>query len=237
MLRWIVLALLVANALFFSWSRGWLAPLGYAPQSERDTTRWEQQIRPDLLHVLSSAEAAAALGNARPAATPALVCLESEPLAATAVDAAEQSLAAVLPERGWIRATRDTPAQWAVVIGPLPVRDALQKKAEELGRLRIAHETLKLPGDVGTGLSLGRFDNQAAAQAALDSLARRNVRTARVLRLHDASTELRLRLENATPEQADVLRALKAAALGPQGMQPCAAGSAVVATPASSLPR
>jgi hypothetical protein len=220
MLRWLALALLLANLLYWAWGRGWLAPLGFMPVAQRDDSRWSQQVRPDLVRVLppSQAPAPAPAASAPP---PSLACLESEALPGAQLEAAEQALAALLPERGWIRVSRETPAQYGVVIGPL-ARDALAKKVEELARLRVGAEEARLPGDEGAGLVLGRLDSQAAAQSALDALAQRGVRTARVLRLREAQTEQRLRIENLPPDKAEALRALKAAALGAGGLVACA---------------
>jgi hypothetical protein len=239
MLRWLVLALFIANALYFAWSLGWLG-LGGGPAATREPWRVQQQVRPDLVRVLppdtvvpappgslatpalpASAAASAVVGAAS-APESALACFESAPLAPGGLDAAEQALAAVLPARGWIRASRELPPPHVVVIGPL-ARDALPKKREELTRLRVGFEELRLPGNEGgAGLSLGRYESAAAAQAALESLAQRGVRTARVLALRETGTETRLRIENATPAQAEALRALRSPALGAQGLLPCA---------------
>jgi hypothetical protein len=231
MLRWLVLALLAANALFLVWSQGWLSPwLVRGPGSAREPWRLQQQVRPELVRVLppgtavpapapASAPASAALA---PAEGAALACFESAPLAPSGLDAAEQALATVLPARGWIRANRETTPQLAVVIGPL-ARDALPKKREELTRLRVGFEDLRLPGnDGGAGLALGRYESAGAAQAALDGFGQRGVRTARVVTLREAGNEVRLRVENATPAQAEALRAFKSPALGAQGLAPCA---------------
>jgi hypothetical protein len=222
MLRWCALALLLANLLYWAWGQGWLAPLGFAPAAQRDDGRWSLQVRPDLVRVLPPSKASAPAPAA--SAPPPLACLESEALPGTQIEAAEQALAALLPERGWIRVSRETPAQYGVVIGPL-ARDALTKKTEELARLRVGAEEARLPGDEGAGLVLGRHDSQAAAQSALDTLAQRGVRTARVLRLREAQTEQRLRIENLPPDKAEALRALKAAALGTAGLAACAGAS------------
>jgi hypothetical protein len=223
MLRWLTLVLLLANALYWAFTHGWLAPVGITPSDDRDPSRWEQQVRPDKVRVLPPATAAAAINEARGAAIASLVCLESESIAAESIDAAEQALAAALPERGWIRASRDLPAQFAVVIGPLVGREAQQKKGDELKRLRVTFEALSLPGerDGGVGYSLGVHETREAAQVALDGYSQRGVRSARVVQLRAASTEQRLRFENATPEQAAALGGVKAAALGASGMQPC----------------
>lgn len=244
MLRWLVLALLAANALFFVWSQGWLSPwFGAAPGASREPWRLQQQVRPDAVRVLPpgsaapGAPAASAAGAAASAAADAAssamaaatapavapACFESIPLGPAGLDAAEQALAAVLPARGWIRASRETPPQHAVVIGPL-ARDTLAKKREELARLRVTSEELRLPGDGGgAALALGRYESPAAAQAALDSFGQRGVRTARVVALLEPGREIRLRIENATPAQAGTLRAIKSPALGSQGLLPCSA--------------
>lgn len=236
MLRWLVLALLLANTLYFAWSQGWLG-LGGGPAAAREPWRVQQQVRPDRVRVLppdtvvpappvvapalpASAAASAAQGAAS-GADAVLACFESAPLAPAGLDAAEQALATVLPARGWIRASRELPSPHAVVIGPL-ARDALPKKREELTRLRVSFEELRLPGNEGgAGLSLGRYESAAAAQAALEGLAQRGVRTARVLALREPGSETRLRIENATPAQAEALRALRSPALGAQGLRPC----------------
>jgi hypothetical protein len=230
MLRWTALALLLANLLVWGFNRGWLAPLGLAPAAERDPGRLSLQVRPELVRVVPPSAAPSTLPPAagtppEPAASATastLACLESEPLAATALDAAEQTLAIVLPERGWIRASREIAPQYAVVMGPL-ARDALAKKLEELARLRVPAEELRLASDGGgAGLSLGRFDSQAGAQAALEAFVRRGVRTARVLQLREAMTEQRLRIENVAPDKVEALRSLRAPALGANGLIACA---------------
>jgi hypothetical protein len=240
MLRWLVLALLAANLLVLGWGRGWF---GGGPGTQREPWRVPQQVRPGMVRVLppgtavpaltvpapapaASAAPAAEVGGAASAPAVVLACFESAPLAPAGLDAAELALAAVLPARGWVRASRELPSPHVVVIGPL-ARDALPKKREELARLRVGFEELRLPGnDGGAGLALGRYESAAAAQTALDGLAARGVRTARVLALHEPGSETRLRIENATPAQADALRALKAPALGPQGLVPCATTAA-----------
>ena len=126
MLRWFVLALLLANVMFWAWGHGWLAPLGLTPTTERDPARLQQQVRPDSVRVVAPTAAAAAVVATSPVVAAPVYCLESGPIAATEIDAAEQALAVLLPERGWIRASRDVSAQYVVVIGPLAGRAALQ---------------------------------------------------------------------------------------------------------------
>ena len=53
MLRLAVLVLLLANLLFFAWSRGWLEGLvPVSPQGDREPERAGRQVRPELVRVL-----------------------------------------------------------------------------------------------------------------------------------------------------------------------------------------
>ena len=134
-------------------------------------------------------------------------------------------MSGLLPERGWIRASREMPAQYGVVVGPLVGRDAVAKKREELAKLRVSGEELRLPGasEGQISLVLGRFETTAAAQAALEGFTQRGVRTARMTTLRAADTEWRLRLDNLPAERAAQLRATNLPALGPGGLAACAA--------------
>jgi len=233
MLRALVAALVLANLVFWAWSSGMFDGLGWGPARERDPARLARQVRPDAVRVLAPNAATAALGAASTAAVPAippargpLQCLEAGPFAPGAVEAAERALAAAaLPEGSWVRTSHDLAALYAVVLGPFGNREALQKKREELGRLRLPIEALDLPGDGGAapqpGFALGRYESRDAAEAALASFNARGVRTARVAALRAAGSEIRLRVENATPAQAERLRALSGGALG-AGFAPCA---------------
>ncbi|HET9823433.1 MAG TPA: SPOR domain-containing protein [Burkholderiaceae bacterium] len=209
MLRWLVVALVAANLGYWAWSAGWLnGPLGWGPAAQREPDRLAQQINPQALRVLGPGEAAAALAAASAARQTSAQCLEAGPFTASALEGAEQALASLLPERGWIRASRELGAQFGVVIGPLVGRDAVQKKEAELKALRVAYEEARLPGEREPALVLARFDARSAAEAELDNLAKRGVRTARVAATREAGVEWRLRLDNASPALAAQLRAL-----------------------------
>src|SRR4051812_12944221 len=57
MLRLTVLALLLANGLFFAWHRSYLAPWGFAPAQQTEPQRLNQQMRPDAIRLLDASEA------------------------------------------------------------------------------------------------------------------------------------------------------------------------------------
>jgi hypothetical protein len=46
-LRWLILILMVLNALFYSWRQGIFETWGFAPESARELERTLQQIQPD----------------------------------------------------------------------------------------------------------------------------------------------------------------------------------------------
>lgn len=240
MLRILVVALALANVLVWLWSADMLEGLGWAPVRERDPTRLSQQVRPDAVRVVApTAVTAAAIAAPAPSAPAsavmrsAMVCLEIGPFTGAAIDKAEAALAAAaLPEGSWVRTTEELPALYAVVLGPFDNRDALQKKREELARLKLPFDALDLLANGGTatrpGLSLGRYDSRGLAEAALAAFTQRGVRTARVSLLRAAGSESRLRIEGATPAQVAQLRALSTG--------PLAAGFASCATPAPLPP-
>lgn len=60
MLRFVVGLLLIANALYFVWSQGHLAPLGLAPVDPSEPERLQAQIRPESLRLLNAPKDAAA---------------------------------------------------------------------------------------------------------------------------------------------------------------------------------
>jgi len=54
MLRWVIALLLLANAGYFLWTQGHLAPLGLAPAVEREPERLQGQIRPEVQRLLDA---------------------------------------------------------------------------------------------------------------------------------------------------------------------------------------
>ncbi len=49
--RAVVLLLLCANLLFWAWSNGWMAGLGWAPSTESEPERLKQQVAPYKLQL------------------------------------------------------------------------------------------------------------------------------------------------------------------------------------------
>jgi hypothetical protein len=104
-MRSVLLLLLIANAAFFAWAQGWLAPALPAPRhSEREPQRLAAQVRPDSVVVLAPQAASAALLAARSTAN---ACLEAGPLSEAEANSTEEALAAALPAGLWVRDKRD----------------------------------------------------------------------------------------------------------------------------------
>lgn len=215
MLRWLVLALLLANLAFFGWTQGWLDDVvGVRASGDREPERLARQVRPDSVVILSPVAVAAAAS----AAEFRLACLEAGPFGSAEVAVAENALTGVLPAGTWSRMPVDKPASWAVYMGRFASHEAQLKKEDELKRLRLPFESLKpsagLPAELTPGLSLGRFNARDAADAALARFTQNGVRSARVVELQQPLTVQFLRVAKAEPLLVARLTGLKPEVLG-----------------------
>ncbi len=218
MLRFLVLALVLSNGLYFAWSQGLLQAYGFAPASQSEPQRLARQLRPEALRLLSvqelqQSEAASAVG-ARPG-----VCLQAGLFDEAQTALLRDALEAALPAGSWSLDEVLEPARWIVYMGPYPSAEALAKKRAELAALNLRFESLGNPALQG-GLSLGGFETQAAANAQLNALSRRGVRTARVLQERAELRGLMLRLPAADSAQRTRLEALTPALAG-KPLSPC----------------
>lgn len=57
MLRFLVLLLVLLNAAYYAWSHDMLQAYGFAPAQQGEPDRLKQQIRPELLIILSAGQA------------------------------------------------------------------------------------------------------------------------------------------------------------------------------------
>lgn len=179
MLRFLVLLLLLANGAYFAWEAGHLAGLGLAPSNQTEPQRLPAQIKPEAIRLLNSTEAkrVEALASAPP--PKALECLQSGLLDAAKASAV-RAAAATLPAGVWGLEDGTERARWIVYMGKYTNADALLKKKSELRELSVAFETLKNPS-LEPGIALGAYASQAQANETLASLAKRGVRTAKVV--------------------------------------------------------
>lgn len=225
MLRWLVIALLIANLAFWAWKQPAIAQvLGLPQPQDREPERLLRQIRPDAIRVaplppseLASGAAAAsspasAAANTTPE-TPSFdgqACLEAGPLSPAQIPTATKALqqAGVAPG-GWAEIRRDIPGRWVIAMGRFESREQLQRKLSELQRLQL--KTTEATGDLAPGLILGEFSSSQAAQERLGQLKDRGVRTARVVGVAEGRVEVRLRADQLSPAALSKLRASAAA--------------------------
>ena len=127
-----------------------------------------------------------------------------------------------------------------VYMGRYPDRELLQRKHDELKRLKHEAEELRaspdLPPGLLPGLSLGRFDSRPAADAALAGMLKHGVRTARVVMLRPAQELTLVRLPLADVATRARLAGLRLPALSKSGFVACpgadnAGSSAPLPTP------
>jgi hypothetical protein len=213
--RALIALLLLANLAFFAWTQGWLdAVVGVRSIGDREPERLQRQVRPELIRILP-ASAASAL------APVALACLEAGPFAEAELAAVQAAAQAALPAGSWVTVRSEQPGSWLVYMGRYPNREALAKKEDELKRRKAAYEEVREPPALVPGLSLGRFEQRAAANAALEQFTLQGIRSARVVELAPASMRHLLRIERADAALSTRLAALKADALG-RGFTACA---------------
>jgi hypothetical protein len=220
MLRLLLLALLVANLGFYSWTQGWLdSVVGVRATGDREPERLARQVRPETVVILPPESAAS---GAAAAAVPA--CLEAGPFSAVELVAAITALKQLLPaasESGWAEVKTETPGSWIVYMGKFTDAEALAKKEQELKRLKLDFEIMRSPPALDRGLSLGRFEARTAADKALERFTQQGVRTARVVELSPPGSASLLRAARADAELTAQLVALKTTSLG-KGFAACA---------------
>ncbi len=212
MLRFIVLLLVLANGAYFAWSQGLLRAWGYAPVEESEPHHLAQQIKPEAIRLLRADEAQRADAVAAAQAAKPSECFLAGPLDDEQANAVRRAADAVLPATSWVMEAVTEPPRWIVYMGKYPNAQALALKRSELVALKLKLEPLNNPS-LEPGLSLGGFDNKAAADQALAELGRRGVRTAKVmqekaevkasqLRVTVADDSLRARLDELKPALA-----------------------------------
>lgn len=219
MLRALVVLLLLANLGWWAWHWPPLAEaLGITLEPEREPERLARQFKPELIRLQPlaasaptgpAASASAVTGPAQAASAAALpaVCLERGPLNDAAHTAARRELlqAGVNTDQ-WVELRREKPGSFGLYMGRFTDADQTRRKGDELQRLGVAHETLS-GGPLAPGLMLGRFASNELAQARLQQLQGRGVRTARVITLVAPEAQHTLRMEQAPDALAQRLLA------------------------------
>lgn len=244
MLRWVITLLVLANAGFYAWTHGHLAPLGFAPTDQREPERLQAQIQPEAMRLLNApeppkpapraeapletpVESAAVESTAphapAPASEPQLPptsCWFANGFTSAQIESLKkQVLDLALPKGSWrVQETRSG-GRWVVYMGRYN-DELMGKKKEELRELKVEFRTLSEP-PLGPGLALGTFSTEAAAEQGLENVARKGVRSARVAKDREESVSYTLRLSEVTAEEREAVLGLGPEILAGKSLQPC----------------
>ena len=239
MLRFSLLALLLANAGYFAWSQGWMASLGWQPDTQSESFRLRQQIRPDVVQIgtpvapMANAGAASTAPTttaaAAPAATAAAVapepsegptrCLQAGTFDDKQVVALRIALRDTdIPATAWELQSSASNGRWMVYLGKFPSTEAMELRRSELQQSGISYD--RAGGALEPGLSLGRFPTEEAATRELTTVLRQGVRGARVVQERADTMHYTLRLPAVTPTLQTRLDQLRPALAG-KALRPC----------------
>lgn len=230
MLRLTLLVLLLANGGYFAWSHGWMASLGWMPQVQSEPHRLQQQVRPDVVHLVEASSPVVAPPQSALSATPPpapesvlvapvdaltqvarvdpAICLQAGSFDEEQSKRVEQAVRRLsLPSGSWEMVPTQIAGRWMVYVGKFANEVALEKRRAELRNRKIAYD--RAGGQLEPGLSLGRFSTEEAATRELTSMLQQGVRGARVVQERAASTLYTLRLPQVTTAQRSVLQALE----------------------------
>ena len=231
MLRFTLLALLLANAGYLAWSQGWMASLGWKPETPSEAFRFKQQIRPDAIQVgtpgppvpstpPATATAATPVGmeSSTPATGPSR-CWQAGPLSEQQANTLRTTLRnQEAPAIAWELQSQAVVGRWMVYMGKFPNTEAMELRTAELRQQGVAFD--RAGGALEPGISLGRFPTEDAATRELTTMLRQGVRGARVVQERASSTLYTLRLPHVSPEMHPRLETLKPA-LADKPLQLC----------------
>lgn len=207
----LVLALLLANAVYFAWGQGLLAAYGLVPARQSEPERLAQQIRPETMQLIAngpvqpSVNAPARTTTEQPAATQ---CLQIGVFTEQQAQALRPRLRGGLPADSWSFESSGDSVRWIIYMGKYISKDAMNRKREKLQQLGLAFEPPISPL-LNPGLSLGSFSSKAEAETALNQMNERGIRSAKVILERPELPSLWLRLPASDASMRTRLDALK----------------------------
>ena len=224
MLRWTIVALALANLLYFGWTQGWLGPTA---GQQREPERLQAQIRPETVRLVVPPSNPGPVPNPSPSApapTPPPViepdtgCWVASGFSPAQAETLRNALTATgLPASAWRVEEVRVPGRWIVYMGRFNPEQMARKKVE-LREMRVDFREVSIAA--GPGLALGTFPSEEMAEQGLRDLGRRGVRTARVEAERPESLSFSLRLPAVTDAQRAEVTALGPALAG-RSLQPC----------------
>lgn len=166
-----------------------LPPAAAASSSEAETAPRSDDDAANVGAPASGASvptSAASASAAFVSANPSPVCLEAGPFTQAEQRQVTPQLAP-LPGGSWSSQNVAVQGLWLVYMGPFGDQDSYERKQVELRRIRgLNFEEVRSPANLAMGLSLGRYNQENQAQAALETLRQRGIRTARVVTVRAA---------------------------------------------------
>jgi len=223
-MRTLVLILVLANALFFGWSRGWLDGItGIPADGEHEPQRMAQQLHPERVQLLGR-EAQAALQKT--------ACVELGPVANLA-NAQAQLTKLGVPAGSFTPRADAVDDVWALATIRLTSKDFQARKEETYKKMHIAFEYLQGRADEEPTILLSRHTSEKAAQAALAQADVRGLKGLRVLQLQAPAQRTMLVFAQADGLLQARLRNLRDAALA-GSVHDCPAAAASPAAVSSS---
>ena len=220
MLRLTVLLLILANAGYYAWSHGLLAAYGFAPTTQTEPQRLTQQIKPEALRILVPAETPqlagalppapqnAASGAALATSSSATECLQVGLFNEEQTMVLRERLVSALPNGSWVLESAVDPARWLVYMGKYSSADVVNKKKAELRGMGVSSDALTSTS-LEPGLSLGNFKTQPEADTELTRIAKKGVKTAKVIQERAEQRGQRLKLPTVTAALRSQLDAIK----------------------------
>ena len=199
MLRLTVLALVLANAGYYAYSQGLLSAYGFAPATQSEPQRMTQQIKPDMLRILTMKENAQAESILPPQSAAsavvsgALECLQVGMFNEEQTVVLRDKLVSSLPQNSWVIESALVPARWLVYMGKYNSDESALKKKSELRGLGVSFEALNNSA-LEPGVALGSFKTQPEAEAELIRITKKGVKTAKVIQERTEQRGQRLRL-------------------------------------------
>jgi hypothetical protein len=137
----------------------------------------------------SSPTSSASTNTAQEAATKEATaqCLEAGPFNNSEHTQVEAAISPVLPSGSWVSQAVAIQGLWLVYMGPYADPEMLERKQTELRHIKgLNFEEVRTPASLAQGLSLGRYTRLEEAQAGLNTLRNRGIRTARIINVRPA---------------------------------------------------
>lgn len=199
MLRFLLIVMVLANVVFFSWSRGWL---GSSALGDREPDRINFTYQPDAVRI------SPVISSSR--------CVESGPYSSAEIARAELALAGLAPVGTWTTQQQERQGLWVIYLGPFSDMNALSKKEPDLQRAKIPYEITPHQGELRLGFVLGRFTQIDQANQAHKTLIEESpTRNATIVNLVQPARFHVLRLEGPSEALTQRLTTLKTEVLKP----------------------